>query len=115
MTESVIDLKETLARVEGDTEILSEIVEYFLADTPGMMSEIRSSIERRDCQALERSSHLLKGVVSNFGAQDAINASRRLEEMGRGTNLLSADKAFADLEDEITRLQSALERFRKKS
>ena len=59
---------------------------------------------------LERSSHKLKGSVSHFGARNAYEAARRLEEMGLNGDLV-AEEATVVLETEICRLQDDLAEF----
>ena len=41
LSEPVFDRNATLAVVEGDIELLSEVVELFFEDSPGMLSEIQ--------------------------------------------------------------------------
>ena len=113
LSEPVFDRNATLARVEGDIELLSVVVELFCDDSPGMLSEIRESIGRFDGKRLERAAHALKGAVGNFGARYACDAALRLEAMGRSGDFANADQECAKLEKEITRLQRALEMFRK--
>lgn len=113
LSEPVFDRNATLARVEGDIELLSEVVELFFDDYPGMLSEIRESIGRCDGKTLERAAHGLKGAVGNFSARYAFDAALRLEAMGRGGDFANADQACSELEKEITRLQRALAMFRR--
>lgn len=113
LSEQVFDRNATVARVEGDIELLSEVVELFFDDSPGMLSEIRESIGPRDGKTLGGAAHALKGAVGNFGARYACDAALRLEAMGRGGDFANADQAYAVLEKEITRLQRALAMFRK--
>ena len=106
--EPVFDHDLLLARVEGDRELLLEIVGLFFDETPGLLSEIRESVARRDASALERAAHTLKGSVGNFGAKGAYDEALKLEIIGRGGDVTNAEEAYARLEDEIARLKVAL-------
>jgi PAS domain S-box-containing protein len=111
--ETVWDPTTTLAEVEGDRKVLLKLIGRFLDQYPKVLSEIRSSVSQRDSAMLERSSHKLKGSVSHFGARNAYEAARRLEEMGRNGDLVGAEQATVVLETEICRLQDDLAEFSK--
>jgi two-component system sensor histidine kinase/response regulator len=104
-----------VARVEEDKELFQEIIGLFFDETPGLLSAIQESVARRDAQALERAAHTLKGAVSNFGAKSAWDAALRLEVMGRDRDLTHAEAAYAQLKDEITRLQDVLAALREEN
>ena len=110
-SETVWDPTTVLAEVEGDRELLLKLIGRFLDQYPKVLSEIRASVNQRDSAMLERSSHKLKGSVSHFGARNAYEAARRLEEMGRNGDLVGAEEATVVLETEICRLQHDLTEF----
>lgn len=83
------------------------MAELFLDDCPGLLSEIREAIARRDSKALEHSAHSLKGSVGNFSATAAFEAALRLEMMGSNGDMTRAEEAYSILEKEIERLKPA--------
>jgi len=103
-----IDKDKVLERVEGDKELLREIVNLFLEDYSKLMSEIREAIAGADSQALERAAHGLKGSVGNFSAKAAYDAAHSLEVIGREGDLSRAGKAYVLLKTEIERLKPEL-------
>ena len=104
----IFDSTATLSWVDGDAELLREVIDLFISEAPEMLSNIRESIARSDAQALERAAHKLKGSVGNFRATGAMDASEVLEVMGRDGDLASADEAYDRLESEISLLERAL-------
>jgi HPt (histidine-containing phosphotransfer) domain-containing protein len=108
----VFDRNAFLDRVEGDTNLLQEILGLFFDEIPGLMSEIQEPIARGDAQALERAAHTLKGCVGTFGAKGAYDLALTLETMGRGENLAEAKNTYAKLEAEIAQLTGALAAFK---
>jgi CheY-like chemotaxis protein len=104
------DLNETniLARVDGDRELLKELVNLYLQDGPKLRSELREAVARRDPKRLQRAAHTLKGVVDLFQAKTAHTAATRLETVARSGDLSQADEALQTLERELARLQPAL-------
>jgi PAS domain S-box-containing protein len=106
--EPAFDREALLARVEGDQELLKEIVGLFLAEAPELLQAVRESIERRDTASLERSAHALKGSVGNFGAKSAYEIALKMETRARAGDLSGAPETLAELEAKITRLENAL-------
>jgi signal transduction histidine kinase/DNA-binding response OmpR family regulator len=104
----VLDTAELLQSVEGDVELMREIVGVFLEESPRMLSRIRKALEDGDPEALTAGAHALKGAVGNLGASAAMNAAARLEELGRRRDLLSSSEAYTTLQIELDRLQPAL-------
>jgi CheY-like chemotaxis protein/HPt (histidine-containing phosphotransfer) domain-containing protein len=106
-----VDRDAALKRVDGDTELLSEIVDLFLADVDSLTGDIRAAVTDRDATRIMRTAHRLKGSVATLAATPAADAALRLELIGRGGELADADAAFASLEFELKRLAPALRAF----
>jgi CheY-like chemotaxis protein/HPt (histidine-containing phosphotransfer) domain-containing protein len=104
----VFDQSVLLAQVEGDQELLAELVELFTEDSPRLLSEIEQAVVRGDGDGLARAAHTLKGAASNFGAHGVVTLARRLEEMGYAGELAEATATYAALGTEIERLNTAL-------
>jgi CheY-like chemotaxis protein len=111
-TESVFDRNAALDRVEGNKELLQEIIGLFFDEIPGLMSAIHDSMVRRDAQALKRAAHTLKGAVSNLGAEAACAAALQLEMLGRDEDLTNVEEEYAELEKAIHHLKEALATFK---
>jgi two-component system sensor histidine kinase/response regulator len=106
--EGIFDRDAALARVEGDAELLLEILEVFLDDSPRLLIRIREALRRKDLKALEQAAHTLKGSVGNFCAPAAYEAASRLELIGREGKLKSAQEAWVELDRAIEQLRPAL-------
>ena len=104
----VVDEAALLARVEGDTQLLREIVSLFMAECPKMIDQARKALMDRDAKALERASHALKGTIGNFAAEHAYEAAQKLEMLARAGEWVGADVMFRDLEAQVERLKSVL-------
>ncbi len=99
---------EALARVEGDTQLLAEMVRLFSEESPRLLSAAQKAVARRDAKALERAAHTLKGSVGNFAARGAVQAALKLETMAREGDLTEVEEAYRALEEQIERLKPAL-------
>jgi HPt (histidine-containing phosphotransfer) domain-containing protein len=100
--------EQALLRAGGDPATFSEIVQLFLADLELMLAEIRSAVERRDAQALERAAHRLRGSASFFDAGPVVETAGRLEAIGEAGDLEGADDQCRELEGRAERLRQAL-------
>jgi signal transduction histidine kinase/DNA-binding response OmpR family regulator len=108
LTEPVFDRTAVLARLEGDMELLQEMIHLFSPQSVKLLTEIRAAVAAADGTRLEQSAHNLKGSLGNFGARGACNAARQLEIIGHGGNWAGAEVACDDLEQEVVRLRKAL-------
>ena len=104
----VFDRNEALARLEGDEELLRNLVEMFLANSAKLLSDIKSAITDGDPVRLERTAHTLKSSVGIFGAAAASRATLRLELIGHAEMMMKAEEAYIALETEINRLRQGL-------
>jgi len=107
--DSVLDRKTALERVDGDAALLADLAKLFCDGSPRMLSNIQDAITRKNADELRRAAHFLKGSVSTFAAQAAIDAALKLERIARSGELMGAGDAYASLAAEIRRLRAALQ------
>jgi CheY-like chemotaxis protein/HPt (histidine-containing phosphotransfer) domain-containing protein len=112
-TDGVLDREQALERVDGDRELLREVIGLFLEDYPETMAEIDTALSEGDAARLNRAAHALKGSVANFGARNSFDLALRLEMVGKTGDLKGADEAFHVLAAEMERLKTALAEFAK--
>jgi signal transduction histidine kinase/DNA-binding response OmpR family regulator len=105
---SAIDRAALDARVEGDVELLAELIELFLDTTPRLIADIECGIERRDSQAVQHSAHALKGAMLSIGATQAAHVALQLETMPTTCEILQAEELLNKLLREFDRLRPEL-------
>jgi len=106
-----VDRDAAMKRVDGDAELLGEIVDLFLADVDNLTNDIRNAVQAADAGQVMRTAHRLKGSVATLAAEPAADAALRLEIMGRNDDLAGAEAALDVLERELKRLVPALRSF----
>ncbi|MEO8098132.1 MAG: Hpt domain-containing protein [Acidobacteriota bacterium] len=104
----LLDFELAMARVGGDTELLKELGELFMEEYPRILTELRAAYSKHDANGVERSAHGLKGSVANFGAQSAVDAAFRIEQMGRQGNLQEVGQELQVLELALLALRTDL-------
>jgi len=108
MDHEVFDKAELLSRLEGDEEILAEMIGIFLAECGPMVQHVSDAATSQDAGGLERSAHKLKGSLSIFGSRAAMQSAQILETMGHDGDLCSAAEVLARLREQIAALEKAL-------
>ncbi len=106
-TQSMINKQEALARVEGDLELLGEMIQVFLEEYPKTMDSIRGGIATRNAAEVELHAHSVKGAMRNFGDSSAVNVAFDLEKLGRNKDLAQAQAVFEKLLVEVEKFASA--------
>ena len=106
--DGVVDEARLLERVGGDRRALAEVARIFLADAPRRTAEIRRAILGGDARAMRAAAHTLKGAVSNFGAQGAVEAAFDLQKLGDAGQLEEAPSALERLEVELRAVRREL-------
>ncbi len=99
---------EALDRLGGDEELLSQLCQIFLEESPKLLQKLQQAIADTDAEALMRAAHSLKGELGYLGAAGASQAARELEDMGHQKNLSHAPDVFVVLQREIASLNLAL-------
>jgi len=103
-------ISDLLARVDGDRDLLSGLIEIFLTDAPGMLVDLRCSVERGDAAAVRQQAHLLRGSAGLFGAAGTLAAAMAIETLAKDGDLAAASPHLRMLEQEIVYLTGHLRR-----
>jgi two-component system, sensor histidine kinase and response regulator len=106
-----IDRVSLLERVEGDQELLTEMIHLFQEDAPHLLAAMRDALQRGDMDVLERSAHSLKGAVSNLSAKATAAAALQLEKDAKNKNVESAKGSLVEVERAVKQLLPALAEF----
>ena len=112
-TNPVFDPAVALESLDGDFDLLREIVGISLTQFGKHMQAVRDGVAREDGKLLERSAHAVRGTAGNLLAAGVINAAARMEEMGQSAVFTGSREGLQCLEEELAKLQIALETFEK--
>jgi len=92
----------------ADQEIIQIIAQSFLDAYEGYVKEIADAIATQDGELLHRSSHTMKGVVSNFCAFPIETLAEKLEKKGKGLQFDGAEELLSEMRNELTMFTTAL-------
>jgi HPt (histidine-containing phosphotransfer) domain-containing protein len=93
-----------LERLEGNQELLTELIQLFLGEAPQLIEAMRNALQQADMPELRRSAHSMKGAASNFSAYGTVSAASRLENDAKNGDSESAKASLATLEEIVERL-----------
>lgn len=104
--ESVLNLSEAMTNLDGDAELLEEILDIFIETGDEQLQSIQNCIEAEDVKQVAVQAHGMKGGASNFCAKKFVRSALRLEIKAKDGNLDGAVEllegmkaAFADLKE----------------
>ena len=105
---STFDIAQFRARVDGDEELVQQIIAIVRENSQKLLAEIRSGIEAKDMTKIATSAHSLKSSVGNLGDEHAAHAAQRIEAMGWDGVLDGMEDAYQALTTAIGQLEEAL-------
>jgi two-component system, sensor histidine kinase and response regulator len=101
-------LDEALTRAAGEVDLLREVIELMLHDTPPQIAMLKSVAEARNFQDVSRIAHRLKGASSNLGADNLTRALTALEKHAAKFETAGTIQAASSVSDAWDALARAL-------
>ena len=108
-SEASLDWDGALSKLDNDEELLLELSDMFVEQSPALMGEIAQAISVRDTGLLERLAHTMKGSAQVIGGQAVATAALQLEHRCRDGQHEEVPDAYAALESRVAELQQALQ------
>lgn len=100
---AALDRSALLDRVEGDMELLGDIIELFKEDSVRQIAAIREAIDKKQPDAVRRGAHTLKGTCGNLGTPEAAATAFELEKLAAAGDLSHAHESLRLLDEQIQR------------
>jgi HPt (histidine-containing phosphotransfer) domain-containing protein len=99
----------------GGDEFLGEVIDAFLADAPGLVATLQSSLDSGNSEELRRAAHTLKSNGATLGAGEFAELCRTLEQRAKSDELDGASEVVERIEQEYRSLEEALSALRSES
>jgi PAS domain S-box-containing protein len=90
--------------------LLKEYLEIFFRSAPVRIESLKSAARLGDSKTFHREAHTLKSNGAYVGAFRMVDLCKRLEEIGKGTDLAPSAPLISSLEEEYFKAKVALER-----
>ena len=98
---AALDRSALLERVEGDMDLLGDLIELFKEDSVRQLAAIRDAIDKKQPDLLRRAAHSLKGTCGNLGVTEAAATALELEKLAASGDLSRAHESLRSLEQQI--------------
>ena len=106
---TTIDEASALAALNGDRQLLSELAQIFVEDTPALLDEVETALSEDRIDVARRLVHSLRGLSSTFFASPTTEIAKRLEEAAsqgqievlRNGGMQRLKSAFNELADQL--------------
>lgn len=105
---SKIDWEQALSGIDGDHELLADVINVFLEALPDTLHSIETSLFELRTKDVERVAHSLKGELLALGASSVATLARDLEKAGRENNFATAKQVFVTLQQQVLGLREPL-------
>ncbi|NEQ40976.1 MAG: response regulator [Okeania sp. SIO3I5] len=109
--EAAIDIAvlQELKEIAGDdSEMVVEIIDCYVKDTPTLLDDISQAIEKDQAELLQKSAHTMKSSSASVGAIKLSEFCKELEYIGRGGTTKGADVILSQVKAEYERVENAL-------
>jgi len=108
-SEPIIDPEVALTHVQGNEELLRDMVGIFFEECDIMIANLEKALAGHDAELIERAAHTLKSSSAMFGAKRARAAAFDLAVTGKSEDISKAPEQFARLRSELDQLRQAVD------
>jgi len=107
--ESILNLSEAMTNLDGDAELLEEIMDIFLETAGEQLQDIQNGIQAEDSKQVAVQAHGMKGGASNFCAKNFVRSALRLEVKAKDGSLDGAQELLDDMKAAFNELKEVAE------
>ena len=103
--DSVMNLAEAMGNMDGDAELLQEIVGIFMQTGAEQLASLVDAIAAGDVRDVALKAHSMKGGASNFCARKFVTAALKLEMLAKGGTLDGAGELLGEMQASFAELE----------
>ena len=103
-----VDFSAALRWVDGDRELLAELIAIFLEDCPKRLQELDHAVKEGNTNGVRQAAHSLRGMVGGFDASSAHGIAAEMEGLGKAGDLSKALGLLSTLLREFSRVMNYL-------
>jgi len=115
MTEQTLDVNDFMERVQGDKDLLFELLEIFINDYYPKRQSLKEAIDKNDHTTVEHVSHFLKGSCGNISAKPLRAIFHELEVKGKANDLQGVKKYLDEIDQKFEELLACIGKLRTES
>ena len=77
-----VDFDKLKEHYDGDIEIIAQLIEIFESSYPESFNALKTALNASDYKSVHLHAHTIKGMLSNFFAEDLRSVAFELEQFG---------------------------------
>jgi two-component system, sensor histidine kinase and response regulator len=104
-----VDWESLLESLDGDRELLEEIVSLFLEFGPAQVQDMKLAFEVQDPEAVASAAHRLKGSLGQFEARVGTRLAAELELQGQAGDISHSSELCSSLQEEVQSIIRSME------
>ncbi len=106
--DNIFDVTDLLERLDNDEDLLKDILELFIEDTPRHIRGIQKAFEENDTSDLKLHVHSLKGAAGNAGASILRETAVHLESLVVTEDLTEVSSYIKKIEEEFDKVNKVV-------
>jgi HPt (histidine-containing phosphotransfer) domain-containing protein len=99
---------QAVKKICDDIEVIKEVAEMFLKDSPRCIKSIAEAIKNANPKHIKMYAHSLKGAALQIGAKKLADIAHQLECAGRDKDMSNVPVLFNTVQDEYSQLKLLL-------
>ncbi len=107
--ESILNLSEAMTNLDGDAELLQEILDIFLETGDEQLQCIQNGIGAKEIKQVAVQAHGMKGGALNFCAGKFSSSALKLENLAKGGSLDGAQEMLDGMKAAFEELKEVAE------
>lgn len=102
---SVYDREAMLIRTMGDEIVAHKILEAFIAEFPGMIDTLITSVSKGDTVSAERMAHTIQGSAASVSCDTIHEIALKMQKAGREGLLSEIEAMIPDLKEQLEKVK----------
>lgn len=110
-TRKVADFDNALKRMDGNRQLLNDLIDFLRADMPELIAKIEIGVASEDVPSVRRAAHSIKGLAANFDAERVMELAVSIEAAAANGNLEIGIAQLNSLRTAVAELERVLEEY----
>jgi signal transduction histidine kinase/HPt (histidine-containing phosphotransfer) domain-containing protein len=102
------NIDDAVMRCFGEYDLFREMVGCFFCEADPLLARMRTALGDGDAAEMANAAHRLKGTLGYLGAAPAMDATQRVEQIGKSRDLTAAAEAIQRLDGQLAILKRAI-------
>jgi hypothetical protein len=106
MDKNVLDVEDFMERVQGDRDLLLELLEIYQQDYTGKRKALGEAVAQKNAEEIKNTAHALKGASGNISAKKMHATCLHIEQKAKDNSFDGLEALLAQLDQEYLELKT---------